>query len=624
MRFHKKDFTSNIIRAVFFAFLLSLFTVFGSTSSFSADFYTESDYVVSYTLSDIKARVVYQISETNLSDSHRILSRSINYPAEVTNVSATAEGSTLHTSSSYDGTYSSITINFNRMLFGAGTSIDWTLSFDIVNGVQKSGLIRYFFLTGFESDNQTQSYQVNVDVPSTFGSLNFVSARNYETSMHSGNTRYRFSSDSGGLSPVTMMFGEFQAYDFSYNYVVDPTASLEFAIPGDRYNQRIIFTSVEPAPAISIRDQDGNYIVKYTPDALAGAQEITISGTALVYASNSTALKATMATETPDLSTYLKSDEYWEAANSSISSSATALIAGLDTNAKKAEAIYTHVIDTLVYDKNVNLSTHERKGAAVSILSPEGSVCQEYTDLFIALARAAGVPAREVAGYAEDVRAEESDALTLHSWVEFWDETNGWTMADPTWGDSSGGDYFGKVGSDHFVMLTRGADSIDPSIVSSFSRTKTSETGIAIDASAIAPTITVGAELSAEQQNNLPSVRYTLENTGNVALLIESAEVTLNGTTYTSDPPSDTSTYVALPKTQIQGNISILAFTLPSSIKNDAEVKVVASTLFDPIVEKRVSIETNNYWLILPILLGLVGILLLVLLVRSVVKWIRK
>ena len=622
MALAKKGLISNIIKLLLIT--LCVFSASLLTSNvFAADFYTESDYTVSYTLSDSLVHVTYQIVETNTSDSHRILSRSINYPADVSNLSASKSGSTLNTTVTYDGSYSTITVNFNRLLFGSGSTINWTLSFDITGGVEISGLLRYFYVTGFEPDEQTRSYTVNVEVPDSYGQLNFISSRDYTSSDHTGYTRYTFESEEHGLSPASMIFGEFQAYDFSYSYFVDPTASLEFEIPSDRYNQRILFDNVEPPPASTTRDTDGNYIVKYTPDTLAGSNKIRISGISLVYQSNSEKLKVLMDDQSINLSDYLKTDEFWESDNPVIQGKATQLTSTLTTNTSKAEAIYTFVIDTLVYDKNVNLNTHERKGAAVSIVSPEGSVCQEYTDLFIALARASGVPAREVAGYAEDVRSNSS-SLTLHSWVEFWDEENGWTMADPTWGDSSGGDYFGKVGSDHFVMLTRGTNSIEPAIVASFTRTPSSETGISIEAASVAPTITVGATAKAEQQNNLPSVQFTLTNTGNVALVLEKAEAIVSNSTFSTDSSETANTYVALPGSTIQGNIGILSLRLPSSVSSNVEISITASTLFEPAFESSDNIMMNNYWLILPILIAMISILVLALLVRSAVKWIRK
>jgi len=50
----------------------------------------------------------------------------------------------------------------------------------------------------------------------------------------------------------------------------------------------------------------------------------------------------------------------------------------------------------------------------------------EFTDLFIALSRAAGIPAREINGFAytDDIRLRPLDLVTdmLHAWPEYYDE----------------------------------------------------------------------------------------------------------------------------------------------------------------------------------------------------------
>lgn len=621
--FQKKNFISKVINTLSFAFLVWTVLSIFAPSAHSADFYTQSSYIVNYTLSDTSASTVYQIREKNLSDRHRIVSRTIVFPFDVDNISAKADGRSLKVNSNYDGENSTIIIYFDQVVFGAGSTMDWTLSFDIPGGVRTSGLLRYFFLTGFEAGDQTQSYKVFVNVPNTFGKLNYISATDYDVTSSANSTRYEFNAGATGLSPNRMIFGEFQAYDFTYNYDVNPVASFEFTIPADRYNQRIIFSEIEPSPAVTVRDTDGNYIVKYTPEALEGAKNVTISGTALVYPSD-VFLTDKAAQAQHDISQYLKADEYWESNDINIINKANELTAGLETNIQKAYSIYNFVSQTLIYEKNIILSEHDRKGAAVSILSPEGSVCQEFSDLYIALARAAGVPAREVAGFADDIRAEDSSALTLHSWVEFWDDETGWLMADPTWGGSTQSNYFGKLGSDHFVMVIRGIDSIEPTIVASFENTNTEDKAIDINATSVAPTVSVGADFSAVQNKNLPSITYTLTNIGNVALTIQRVQAQVDGLMFEADFPSDQKQFIALPFSHVQGNISTFRLHIPTSLINTAEVTLISGTLFEPNIENSASIETNNYWIILPILVLIVSILALALLIHSVVKWIRK
>jgi len=65
-----------------------------------------------------------------------------------------------------------------------------------------------------------------------------------------------------------------------------------------------------------------------------------------------------------------------------------------------------------------------------------GGDCTEFSDLFTALARARGIPARSVRGWVL------RDPTTLrHQWSEVWLPRRGWTAFDPTWGASRSADF---------------------------------------------------------------------------------------------------------------------------------------------------------------------------------------
>ena len=70
----------------------------------------------------------------------------------------------------------------------------------------------------------------------------------------------------------------------------------------------------------------------------------------------------------------------------------------------------------------------EERGALYALRKREGD-CTEYTDLFVALCRAGGIPARGIGGYPCG-----SDALlkpnTYHNWAEFFQD-GAWHIADP-------------------------------------------------------------------------------------------------------------------------------------------------------------------------------------------------
>ena len=80
-----------------------------------------------------------------------------------------------------------------------------------------------------------------------------------------------------------------------------------------------------------------------------------------------------------------------------------------------------------------------------------------------------GIPARELNGFAftnEEVNKPLSLNLTggdlLHAWPEYFDPILGWVQIDPTWGNTSGVDYFSKLDTNHFVFSIKGMNSEYP------------------------------------------------------------------------------------------------------------------------------------------------------------------
>jgi transglutaminase-like putative cysteine protease len=66
---------------------------------------------------------------------------------------------------------------------------------------------------------------------------------------------------------------------------------------------------------------------------------------------------------------------------------------------------------------------------ALEMLSQRKGDCGQYACLFIALARAAGIPSRFIAGLPID---PETGGMGAHAWAEVWFPRTGWLVVDPT------------------------------------------------------------------------------------------------------------------------------------------------------------------------------------------------
>jgi transglutaminase-like putative cysteine protease len=98
--------------------------------------------------------------------------------------------------------------------------------------------------------------------------------------------------------------------------------------------------------------------------------------------------------------------------------------AGPLAKAKRLEK-WVHGYVRKTYGANAN--------TALAVLENAAGDCTEHTLLFVTVARAAGVPAREVGGVAF-VNARGRPLFGWHAWAEIHDGEQ-WVSVDPTWGE---------------------------------------------------------------------------------------------------------------------------------------------------------------------------------------------
>jgi len=96
----------------------------------------------------------------------------------------------------------------------------------------------------------------------------------------------------------------------------------------------------------------------------------------------------------------------------------------------KARAIYDWICECLHRDPSVKGCG---RGDVCLVLDRKGGKCVDLHSVFVALARAAGVPAREVFGIrlSRDDRQEAEITGDYHCWAEFYHPGYGWVVVDP-------------------------------------------------------------------------------------------------------------------------------------------------------------------------------------------------
>ena len=208
-------------------------------------------------------------------------------------------------------------------------------------------------------------------------------------------------------------------------------------------------------------DSDGNWIAKYK---LSSRQRLDVvaSGQVQIFASIRSYPKPTE----DSLNENLIETFFWQTTNPEI--------VNLAKTYNTPRKIYDFVSTKLKYDYSRVKANVERLGAVKALENPNSAICMEFTDLFIAIARAAGIPAREIDGYAYTENPEIQPLSlvndVLHAWPEYYNfKSEAWIPVDPTWGSTTGGvDYFNKLDLRHFTFVIHGKNDSIPYAAGSY------------------------------------------------------------------------------------------------------------------------------------------------------------
>ncbi|MEM3788330.1 MAG: transglutaminase domain-containing protein [Candidatus Bathyarchaeia archaeon] len=136
---------------------------------------------------------------------------------------------------------------------------------------------------------------------------------------------------------------------------------------------------------------------------------------------------------------YTQPEELIESDHEEIVEKAQEIVQGADDPHVKARLIYNFVVNYLRYEMQ-----NEEKGALWALGNGVGD-CSEYSYLFVALCRAAGIPARVQAGFAFHNTGQVLE--DGHMWAEYYLENYGWMPVDATW------QLFNTIDNKHFSSI---------------------------------------------------------------------------------------------------------------------------------------------------------------------------
>ncbi len=441
-----------------FFIVLILFFSFVKTSHGAKNFST--DYSVTYNiLGSADTDVNLNITLTNLTQNYYASSYDITVGfSDIRNLTAQDNDGKITPIIKKTDTGSTITVPFNSKVLGLNNKLNFKLSFNTSEIAQDLKNVWDVNIPGISSANDFENFNVTVIYPQFLGKPTFIKpALSHALKNATGNS-ITFTRSDLEESGISLAFGKFQIYDFNLAYHLENNnlfkTRTEIALPPTTNYQDISIKDISPKPTNVYIDSDGNWLAQYLLPA-AKKIDVKVEGQARVYLNP----RKENLTE-KQKKEYLEQDKYWETQNPQVKKLANEL--------KTPKAIYEYVVDKLTYDFSRVESNSPRLGAANVLKNPDSAVCLEFTDLFIALSRAAGIPAREINGFAYTDNSSQRPLSfvkdILHAWPEFYDfDKKTWIMVDPTWGNTTKGvDYFDLLDFDHLAFTISGINSSYP------------------------------------------------------------------------------------------------------------------------------------------------------------------
>lgn len=354
-----------------------------------------------------------------------------------------------------------IGFDFINKVVGKNKANKFVVQYQTEDIASRNGAVWEVNIPKLQAEKGVSENSVTLIVPSEFGKPSYVTPRpSSETNRKAADNVsnvYEFSGSVLNRKAVSAVFGsvQFMKLDLDYHlYNQGRTVSqMQVALPPDTSQQTMIYERIEPEPINVHEDVDGNWLAVYRLEPEERV-DIKVSAVAKInFFPKPSSINQAQSKE------YLKSGPFWKTDLGEINT--------LGRKLDEPRPIYDYVVDYLNYDfEGIEEATGRQP--MEQVLSSQLAICTGYSDLFISLARAAGIPSRELEGFAltenDKLRPLSLKKDVLHSWPEYYDEQKKtWVQIDPTWADTTGGvDYFKKLDLNHVVFVIHGKDAQEP------------------------------------------------------------------------------------------------------------------------------------------------------------------
>lgn len=488
-------------------------------------------------------------------------SLSTSFP-QLQNIAANSNNKPITPDVTNDHSKTKIVLSFPDQVVGQGKVRTFQIKYDIPNMAVVAGQVMEVQIPPVTSQIPYKSHIVTLKTPLKFGRAVRVKPNPTATDVDLPNGRLTTTFDQTNPQAISAFYGDKQFYTMTLRYNLEnnttSTGLAQIALPPDTSFQKVSYESLDPPTNDLKRDEDGNWLATYQLPANT-TQTVYLQTRVMVTLDPNNSVPVTQ-----PASFNTEDKKYWETGNGEIKK----IIDGKGT----VKELYDYVVDTLhySYDEVEKNSINHRLGAVEALHSPTQAVCQEFTDLFITLARAKGVPARRLTGYAytqnSSLRPLSLESDILHAWPEYFNyDKNVWQPVDPTWESTTGGvDYFDQFDLNHVVFAINGKSSTTPYPAGSYKGTDLTTKDVVSEFATNFPTSTLNLDVQVHPVKmlgvNIPG-KYILSITNKTGQAWYDVKVVFTNPNPNSLKLSKTEIYlpVVLPFQTVQQPFSVLA-----------------------------------------------------------------
>jgi len=356
-----------------------------------------------------------------------------------------------------------IKINKNHKLTQTSPS-KITLEYKYPLYMFKIGKIRDIFVPGFSKDfkfsTQTENikFKYILKIPKNIAQISYIHPQKSLVTEEEY-FKVEYSGEELIGKSIYIQLGKEQSFKFKitkdYKSTIDiPTGinQIKLIVPRDissgYLKQNVFFSYISPEPSSAEQDENGNIFLDFKIPANKEGQ-IVIEGIGKV---EKVLFNHTLSGSLNEIPQKIKNANtspaaYWESNSQEIIKISENILNKLNLNTnfnnqiyETTKLIYQFIIDRIDYSIVKKYGLNQRQGA-LKTLNGGGAVCMEYSDLFIAIARASGIPARAAFGHAYSSIQynflDSSEKTINHQWAEvYYPRQNIWVPVDTTWGES--------------------------------------------------------------------------------------------------------------------------------------------------------------------------------------------